>query len=428
MILSHRVALMLLNRKNQDLPARLGASGQLEALGGKVSRKLERFAALAARLARLGSRDLPLPGRLHRLDLPMVPQVADEAAAWNGTAGLAAGSRVQEQVAAGSRPAQRAITAVQAPSRAVSVAAGGIRTRAGHAAALAGGRERLGLQKASPEVRLAVPQTRDTGLMAPQQRSPVAVVQAVTAAAGRGRVGRAASVQRGPASRVLSVVLPPLNRAGAVDGYMEAVPSEGSRRVPDRHAVSVGRPGSSRASALEIMQMAQAKAAQPAAVPGSAAGPSAVAGLALPPVAGAPPAGTPVPGSTSGAGQRLAVLQRGVVSLPRTELSQDILRRQVVPPGCMPNRPAAALADRTMQNGNGRQQAACSPATSEGGSGADAGRMVMVSLAGDVVIDGRRLGQVAASSQASRASLPAHGPSRVNLRAVPIHPGMQIPQ
>ena len=426
MILSHRVALMLLNRKNQDFLARLGGSGQLEVPGGKVSRKLERFAALAARLARLGSRDLPLPGRLNRLDLPVVPQVADEAAVWTG-AGLAAGGGVQEPVLAGLRPAQRSMAATQAPSRAVLVAASETRTRAGHAAVLAGSQEGPRLRKASPAVRVAVPQTRDTALPAPQQRSAVAAIQAVTAAAGRSGGGRAASVQQGPASRVLSVVLP-LHKAKAADGRKEAVPSEGARRVPDRHAVSAGRFGSSGAAALEIMQMAQVKATQSAAVPGSAVAPSAVAGLALSPAAGAVPAGTPAPGSTSGVQQRLAVLRRSVVSLPRSGQSQDILRRQVVPPASMPNRPAGVPADGTMQNKSGNQQTAYSSASGEGGFGADAGRMVMVSLAGDVVIDGRRLGQVAASSQASRASLPAHGPSRVNLRAVPIHPGMQIPQ
>ncbi len=426
MILSHRVALMLLNRKNQDFLARPGASGQLEVPGGKVSRKLARFAALAARLARLGSRDLPLPGRLHRLDLPVVSQVADEVAVWTGT-GLAAGGVVQEPVLAGLRPAQQSIAATRAPSRAVSVAAGETLTRAGHAAALAGCQEGPRLRKASPEVRVAVPQTRNTGLSAPQQRSAVAAIQAVTAAAGRSSGGQAASVQQDPASRALSVVLP-LHGAKTANGRKQAVPSEGARRVPDRHAVSAGRSGSSRATALEIMQMAEVKATQSAAVPSGAVAPSAVGGLTLSPAAGAVRAGTPGPGSTSGAQQRLAVLQRSVVSLPRSEQSQDILRRQVVPPASMPNRPVAAPADKTMQNRSGNQQAAYSSASGEGGFGTDAGRMVMVSLAGDVVIDGRRLGQVAASSQASRASLPAHGPSRVNLRAVPIHPGMQIPQ
>lgn len=53
---------------------------------------------------------------------------------------------------------------------------------------------------------------------------------------------------------------------------------------------------------------------------------------------------------------------------------------------------------------------------------------VVVNLVGDVVVDGRHLGRIAASSQAREASLPAHGPSRVNLRTVPLYPGMQIPR
>ena len=50
-----------------------------------------------------------------------------------------------------------------------------------------------------------------------------------------------------------------------------------------------------------------------------------------------------------------------------------------------------------------------------------------VNLTGAIVVDGRRLGLITASSQARQASLPARGPSRVNLRAVPIYSGMQIP-
>lgn len=53
---------------------------------------------------------------------------------------------------------------------------------------------------------------------------------------------------------------------------------------------------------------------------------------------------------------------------------------------------------------------------------------VAVHLTGDVMIDGRRLGRLMASSQARDASLPAQGPSRVNLRTVPIYSGMQIPR
>ncbi len=81
-----------------------------------------------------------------------------------------------------------------------------------------------------------------------------------------------------------------------------------------------------------------------------------------------------------------------------------------------------------MQGGVGNRQAANNPAVSGSAGGSEAGNVMMVSLTGDVVIDGRRLGQVTAASQASHASLPAHGPSRVNLRAVPIYSGMQIPQ
>ncbi len=133
-------------------------------------------------------------------------------------------------------------------------------------------------------------------------------------------------------------------------------------------------------------------------------------------------------GSTSDAQHRLAVLQRSVVSAPRRELSQDVLQRQVVPPAFTAGRPGASSTGGVMQGSADSRQAAGPGAVAEGGQGMEAGRMMMVSLTGDVVIDGRRLGQVAASSQASQASLPAHGPSRVNLRAVPIHSGMQIPQ
>ncbi len=105
-----------------------------------------------------------------------------------------------------------------------------------------------------------------------------------------------------------------------------------------------------------------------------------------------------------------------------------MLRRQVVPPALTAGRLGVSSTGGVMQGSADSRQVAGSGAIADGGPGMEAGRMMMVSLMGDVVIDGRRLGQVAASSQARQASLPAHGPSRVNLRAVPIHPGMQIPQ
>ena len=51
----------------------------------------------------------------------------------------------------------------------------------------------------------------------------------------------------------------------------------------------------------------------------------------------------------------------------------------------------------------------------------------IINLMGAVMVDSRHLGRITASSQAREASLPARGPSRVNLRAVPIFSGMKIP-
>ena len=51
----------------------------------------------------------------------------------------------------------------------------------------------------------------------------------------------------------------------------------------------------------------------------------------------------------------------------------------------------------------------------------------VINLTGSFVMDGRRLGYITASAQAREISLPARGPSRVNLRTVPIYSGVQIP-
>ncbi len=50
-----------------------------------------------------------------------------------------------------------------------------------------------------------------------------------------------------------------------------------------------------------------------------------------------------------------------------------------------------------------------------------------INIMGVLTVDSRHLGRLTASSQAREASLPARGPSRVNLRAVPIFSGMKIP-
>lgn len=53
---------------------------------------------------------------------------------------------------------------------------------------------------------------------------------------------------------------------------------------------------------------------------------------------------------------------------------------------------------------------------------------LVVHLTGDIQLDGRKLGRLTASSQARDASLPAHGPSRVNLHVVPTYSGAQVPR
>ena len=163
-----------------------------------------------------------------------------------------------------------------------------------------------------------------------------------------------------------------------------------------------------------------------AAVPG-AAGREALGGLASSSAARSLPLGMPEAGPTGDKQYRFADLQGGVVSVPQTESRQDVLRRQVVPPAGTPGRSTAIPIRNVTQGDVGSRQVAGPGAVAGEGSGVEAGKM-MVNLMGDVVVDGRRLGQVVASSQARQASLPAHGPSRVNLRAVPVHSGMQIPQ
>ena len=118
------------------------------------------------------------------------------------------------------------------------------------------------------------------------------------------------------------------------------------------------------------------------------------------------------------------------VKTASTALSRqrEDLQQQAVPP---------AVFDRSVRRGGGstRHQAVGTAASTASASVADGGRgetglttpVQKVNLAGAVILDGRRLGRLTASSQAREASLPARGPSRVNLRAVPIYSGMQIP-
>ncbi len=50
-----------------------------------------------------------------------------------------------------------------------------------------------------------------------------------------------------------------------------------------------------------------------------------------------------------------------------------------------------------------------------------------IALTGDIVIDGRKLGRIAAATQVSSASLPPRSASSVNLRAMPVFTGSSVP-
>jgi len=52
---------------------------------------------------------------------------------------------------------------------------------------------------------------------------------------------------------------------------------------------------------------------------------------------------------------------------------------------------------------------------------------IVVTLSGNVVVDGRQLGRMAASSAGDQAAMPAAGPARLNLRATPVFSGTQLP-
>lgn len=112
----------------------------------------------------------------------------------------------------------------------------------------------------------------------------------------------------------------------------------------------------------------------------------------------------------------------------RSMTLREGLQRRIVPPAGAHTRIPVSPADLAVQTGMSNLSAGGRSTAMDQGSRAQNGLAVTVNLTGDVSIDGRRLGQIMASSQAKEASLPARGPSRVNLRAVPIYTGTQVPR
>lgn len=108
--------------------------------------------------------------------------------------------------------------------------------------------------------------------------------------------------------------------------------------------------------------------------------------------------------------------------------SQPDLQHQVIPPANIARRAGAPVNQFQVLPEDGYQPQAASGLQAGQGQSVAASPAMVVNLTGDVVLDGRRLGLLTAASQARNASLPAHGQSRVNLRAVPIYSGAQIPR
>ena len=427
MILSHRIGLTLLDRENRDASSGRDADRRFDVLGGRVSRELDKLAALAARLTRLGARDLPLPAGLHRLDLPPAAQaVADTA--WPVSTGSAPLSSPQAAMLASLRTNRDPLAAVPVPARAHEVAVSGPTSRQrAVAAAASAARARVArpfLPAADQETRRtrnavmavfprSVPTRRDAAGPTSRQRAPLATVETAVAAR-RGDRSAPGGQDRRPTVPAVSLALRAAGRAAGSGKTLSSIAAQSSSLDV---APSTERPGPVRRAGTDILH---------AAVP-EAAGREVLGGLASSSAVRSLPPGMPEAGSKGDTQHRLADLQRGVVSFPQAESRQDVLRRQVISPAGISGRSAALPIGSVTQGDVGSRQVAAPGAVAEEGSGVEAGKM-MVNLMGDVVVDGQRLGRVVASSQARQASLPAHGPSRVNLRVVPIHSGMQIPQ
>ena len=427
MILSHRIGLVLLDRENRDASNGRDADRRFGVLSGKVGRDLDKLAVLAARLTRLGSRDLPLPAGLRRLDLPPAAEAAADMA-WPVFPGSAVVSSPPAAAPASPRTGRDVLAALTVPGRAHEVAVSGpapARAVAVAASAMRGRVARPSLPVADQETRRSsgpvmgvlsrsVLPRRDAVGPASRQRAPLVTVG--TAVAAR-RDDRSASggQDRRPTIPAGSLAL---HAAGRATGNGRTSSSIPVRPGLSAVAVSADRPGSAQAARMDVL-----RAAVPGPVDRELPG-----GLTSSPAARGLPPGMPEAGSTGATPHRLADLRRGVVSVLQGGSRQDMLRRQVIPPAGAFGRSNAIPIGSVTQGGVGSRQVAAPDAVAENGAGTGTGGMMTVNLAGNVAVEGRRLGQVVASSQARQASLPAYGPSRVNLRTVPIHSGMQIPQ
>lgn len=212
---------------------------------------------------------------------------------------------------------------------------------------------------------------------------------------GRPPAGPSARVTAGAAALGMVVARPPTAMAGGVAPPVP--PVEASELLPD---------GSPTLAGAGVPPALAAATGAPAVQVGAAAGLHRIAPLpasnALVPLSRRSATPAVVAGRPAAIGQ----LHGQVVPLPPS-------RRP--PAGRVEAAVSSAWGDhRDAGLSNGRGDGANMPP-------------LIVNLTGDVVIDGRRLGRITATSQAREASLPAYGPSRVNLRAVPLYSGAQVP-
>ena len=136
------------------------------------------------------------------------------------------------------------------------------------------------------------------------------------------------------------------------------------------------------------------------------------------------------PGAVPTRATSLLAMQTSAAAVPVVASGATVadLQRQVIPPANTTRRSATTASPVPMRPDDAYQPRPAAGQQASEGRSTTASPAIVVNLTGDVVMDGRRLGLLTAASQARDASLPAHGQSRVNLRAVPIYSGAQIPR
>lgn len=263
------------------------------------------------------------------------------------------------------------------------------------------------------------------------------------------RLRAARSVSTGPSSIPRALQMAGVPRRATVPGPAAPVPA--SSGVPDRagrdtvvsatvaaaarHEDVPGHTGRGVGALPALLRAGNRRDQTPAdapswQLPSPESVPDATTLAADPARAGQGSFTSPAAGSAPVAGQPswMIPMSGGAASAAREAGVAMELQRRVVPPPTPIARPPASSAASAGRQWLGRPSDHDPGQQAPDGQGAFSGTPLVVHLTGDVMLDGRRLGQLTASSQARQASLPSHGTSRVDLRAVPIYSGAQVPR